>query len=100
MAALNKGDAAEYLKLKNTKTAAASGAFSKSLNEFSKNITEYSNDLVASAQSRTATMSVVYAALALLLIAVSLGAFLFMNRVILRRCARSVKASTRSRPAT
>ena len=84
MAALNKGDAAEYLKLKNTKTAAASGAFSKSLNEFSKNITEYSNDLVASAQSRTATMSVVYAALALLLIAVSLGAFLFMNRVILR----------------
>ena len=84
MAALNKGDAAEYLKLKNSKTAAASGAFSKSLNEFSKNITEYSNDLVASAQSRTATMGVVYAALALLLIAVSLGAFLFMNRVILR----------------
>ena len=83
MAALNKGDAAEYLKLKNTKTAAASARF-KSLNEFSKNITEYSNDLVASAQSRTATMSVVYAALALLLIAVSLGAFLFMNRVILR----------------
>ena len=81
MAALNKGDAAEYLKLKNNKTAAASG---KSLNEFSKNITEYSNDLVASAQSRTATMGVVYAALALLLIAVSLGAFLFMNRVILR----------------
>ena len=29
MAALNKGDAAEYLKLKNTKTAAASGAFSR-----------------------------------------------------------------------
>lgn len=27
MAALNKGDAAEYLKLKNSKTAAASGAF-------------------------------------------------------------------------
>ena len=27
MAALNKGDAAEYLKLKNNKTAAASGAF-------------------------------------------------------------------------
>jgi len=84
MAALDKGDSATYLTLKNTKTGAASGLFSKQLGEFADNINKYSQELVASARTQASVMAYVYIALAVLILAVSLGAFLFMNRVVLR----------------
>ncbi|MFY3136140.1 methyl-accepting chemotaxis protein [Achromobacter xylosoxidans] len=84
LGALDRGDNAEYLKLKNTKTAAASGAFSKQLTEFANTITTYSEERVASSRANGAVMTYVYLALALVILAVSLGAFLFMNRVVLR----------------
>ncbi|BEG73210.1 methyl-accepting chemotaxis protein [Achromobacter xylosoxidans] len=84
LGALDRGDNAEYLKLKNTKTAAASGAFSKQLTEFANTITTYSEEQVASSRANGAVMTYVYLALVLVILAVSLGAFLFMNRVVLR----------------
>jgi methyl-accepting chemotaxis protein-2 (aspartate sensor receptor) len=84
MSALEKGDAAAYLSLKNTKAGAASGAFSQRLSAFADNITAYSEELVGSARSQSATMAIVYVALAVVILAVWLGAFLFMNRVVLR----------------
>jgi methyl-accepting chemotaxis protein-2 (aspartate sensor receptor) len=84
MSALDKGDAAAYLTLKNTKAGAASGAFSQRLGAFADNITAYSDELVGSARSQSVTMAIVYVALAVLIVAVWLGAFLFMNRVVLR----------------
>ncbi|ASC69046.1 methyl-accepting chemotaxis protein [Achromobacter denitrificans] len=84
MAALDKGDAAAYLSLKNTKAGAASGAFSQRLSAFADNITAYSEELVGSARSQSATMAIVYLVLAAVILAVWLGAFLFMNRVVLR----------------
>ncbi|AXA77435.1 methyl-accepting chemotaxis protein [Achromobacter xylosoxidans] len=84
LSALDRGDNAEYLKLKNTKTAAASGAFSKQLTEFANTITAYSEEQVASSRANGAVMTYVYLALVLVILAVSLGAFLFMNRVVLR----------------
>ncbi len=84
MSALDKGDSAAYLDLKNTRAGAASGAFSKQLTEFAKDITSYSEEMVSSARSQAATMAIVYVVLAVLIIAVWLGAFLFMNRVVLR----------------
>ncbi|WP_116521464.1 methyl-accepting chemotaxis protein [Achromobacter insuavis] len=84
LGALDRGDNAEYLNLKNTKTAAASGAFSKQLTEFATAITTYSEERVAGSRSEGAVMAYVYLALVLVILAVSLGAFLFMNRVVLR----------------
>ncbi|CAB3880494.1 Methyl-accepting chemotaxis protein I [Achromobacter insuavis] len=84
LGALDRGDNAEYLNLKNTKTAAASGAFSKQLTEFATAITTYSEERVAASRSEGAVMAYVYLALVLVILAVSLGAFLFMNRVVLR----------------
>jgi methyl-accepting chemotaxis protein-2 (aspartate sensor receptor) len=84
MGALDKGDSAAYLSLKNTKAGAASGAFSKQLTEFANDINAFSEQQVQAARSQTSTMAFVYLALAVLILVVSLGAFLFMNRVILR----------------
>ncbi|MDH3065065.1 methyl-accepting chemotaxis protein [Achromobacter insolitus] len=84
MSALDKGDSAAYLDLKNTRAGAASGAFSKQLTEFAQDITSYSEEMVSSARSQAATMAVVYAVLAVVIVAVWLAAFLFMNRVVLR----------------
>ncbi|MEN4923159.1 methyl-accepting chemotaxis protein, partial [Achromobacter spanius] len=84
MAALDKGDAATYLSLKNTKAGAASGQFFKQLGDFAGNINKYSEEMVSSSRAQASTMAFVYIALAVLILAVSLGAFLFMNRVILR----------------
>ncbi|WP_338878539.1 methyl-accepting chemotaxis protein [Achromobacter veterisilvae] len=84
MSALEKGDSAAYLSLKNTKAGAASGAFSQRLSAFADNITAYSEELVGSARSQSATMAIVFIALAVVILAVWLGAFLFMNRVVLR----------------
>ena len=84
MAALDKGDAATYLSLKNTKAGAASGAFFKQLNDFSANINKYSQEMLQTSRAHASTMTYVYIGLALLILAVSLGAFLFMNRVVLR----------------
>ncbi|MDH0091942.1 methyl-accepting chemotaxis protein [Achromobacter mucicolens] len=84
MAALDKGDAATYLSLKNTKAGAASGAFFKQLTDFAANINKYSEDMVNASRAQASTMTYVYLGLALLILAVSLGAFLFMNRVVLR----------------
>ena len=84
MSALDKGDSAAYLDLKNTRAGAASGAFSKQLTEFAKDITSYSEEMVSSSRSQAATMAIVYVVLAVLIVAVWLGAFLFMNRVVLR----------------
>ncbi|WP_445658816.1 methyl-accepting chemotaxis protein [Achromobacter sp. NCFB-sbj8-Ac1-l] len=84
LAALDRGDNAEYLSLKNTRTAAASGAFSKQLNEFAATITTYSEEQVAASRAQATVMTYVYIALAVVILLVSLGAFLFMNRVVLR----------------
>ncbi|MGV2865124.1 methyl-accepting chemotaxis protein, partial [Achromobacter sp. AGC39] len=84
MGALDKGDAATYLTLKNTKAGAASGAFFKQLSDFAGNINTFSEQEVQAARSQASTMTFVYLGLAVLILAVSLGAFLFMNRVILR----------------
>ncbi len=84
MSALDKGDSAAYLDLKNTRAGAASGAFSKQLSDFAKDITSYSEEMVASSRSQAATMAIVYIVLAVVIVAVWLGAFLFMNRVVLR----------------
>ncbi|MDX3986620.1 MAG: methyl-accepting chemotaxis protein, partial [Achromobacter sp.] len=84
MGALDKGDAATYLTLKNTKAGAASGAFFKQLSDFAGNINTFSEQEVQAARSQASTMTFVYLGLAALILAVSLGAFLFMNRVILR----------------
>ncbi|KXJ64482.1 chemotaxis protein [Achromobacter xylosoxidans] len=84
MAALDKGDAATYLSLKNTKAGAASGAFFKQLSDFAANINKYSENMVNASRAQASTMTYVYIGLALLILAVSLGAFLFMNRVVLR----------------
>ncbi|QVQ28734.1 methyl-accepting chemotaxis protein [Achromobacter deleyi] len=84
MSALDKGDAATYLSLKNTKAGAASGLFFKQLGDFAGSINSYSEEMVSSSRTQAATMAYVYIALAVLILAVSLGAFLFMNRVILR----------------
>ncbi|MDF8365472.1 methyl-accepting chemotaxis protein [Achromobacter anxifer] len=84
MSALDKGDSAAYLDLKNTRAGAASGAFSKQLSDFAKEITSYSEEMVASSRSQAATMAIVYIVLAVVIVAVWLGAFLFMNRVVLR----------------
>ena len=84
MAALDKGDAATYLSLKNTKAGAASGAFFKQLTDFSANINKYSQEMLQASRAQASTMTYVYIGLALLILAVSLGAFLFMNRVVLR----------------
>ena len=83
-AALAKGDTAEYIRLKNAGAAVASGAFAKQLTEFSKGINAYSEREVQSARSHATTMGFVYGGLALLILIVSFGAFLFMNRVVLR----------------
>ncbi|KNE21020.1 methyl-accepting chemotaxis protein, partial [Achromobacter spanius] len=84
MAALDKGDAATYLTLKNTKAGAASGAFFKELTGFADNISTYSEHEVQAARAQASLMTYVYLGLAALIVAVSLGAFLFMNRVVLR----------------
>jgi len=84
MGALDKGDAAAYLSLKNTKAGAASGAFSKQLTEFANDINAFSEREVQSARNQASMMTYVYLALAALILVVALGAFLFMNRVILR----------------
>ncbi|WP_313619960.1 methyl-accepting chemotaxis protein [Achromobacter sp.] len=84
MDALDKGDSATYLSLKNTKAGAASGLFFKQLGEFAGNINSYSEEMVSSSRAQAATIAYVYIALAVLILAVSLGAFLFMNRVVLR----------------
>ena len=84
MGALDKGDAATYLTLKNTKAGAASGAFFKQLSDFAGTINTFSEQEVQAARSQASTMTFVYLGLAALILAVSLGAFLFMNRVILR----------------
>ncbi|WP_338619281.1 methyl-accepting chemotaxis protein [Achromobacter sp. E1] len=84
MTALDKGDAATYLSLKNTKAGAASGAFFKQLSDFAANINKYSENMVNASRAQASTMTYVYIGLALLILAVSLGAFLFMNRVVLR----------------
>ncbi|MDR6599160.1 methyl-accepting chemotaxis protein-2 (aspartate sensor receptor) [Achromobacter deleyi] len=84
MGALDKGDAAAYLSLKNTKAGAASGAFSKQLTEFANEINAFSERQVQSARDQASMMTYVYLALAALILVVALGAFLFMNRVILR----------------
>jgi len=84
MGALDKGDAATYLTLKNTQAGAASAAFFKQLNEFAGNINAFSEEQVQASRAQASTMAYVYLALAVLIVAVSLGAFLFMNRVILR----------------
>ena len=70
MSALDKGDSAAYLDLKNTRAGAASGAFSKQLGEFAKDITSYSEARVASSRSQAATMAIVYVVLAVLILAV------------------------------
>ncbi|AVJ27638.1 methyl-accepting chemotaxis protein [Achromobacter spanius] len=84
MAALDKGDAATYLSLKNTKAGAASGLFFKQLTDFAANINNFSEALVKSSRAQASTMTYVYIGLAVLILVVSLGAFLFMNRVVLR----------------
>ncbi len=84
MSALDKGDSAAYLDLKNTRAGAASGAFSKQLSDFAKDITSYSEEMVSSSRSQAATMAIGYIVLAVVIVAVWLGAFLFMNRVVLR----------------
>ncbi|MGO4398840.1 methyl-accepting chemotaxis protein [Achromobacter sp. PAB15] len=84
MAALDKGDAATYLTLKNTQAGAASAAFFKQLSAFASNINTFSEEQVQASRTQASTMTFVYLALAALILAVSLGAFLFMNRVILR----------------
>ncbi|CAB3899385.1 Methyl-accepting chemotaxis protein I [Achromobacter animicus] len=84
MAALDKGDAATYLSLKNTKAGAASGLFFKQLTDFAANINNFSEEMVKSSRAQASTMTFVYIGLAVLILAVSLGAFLFMNRVVLR----------------
>ncbi|WMD22613.1 methyl-accepting chemotaxis protein [Achromobacter seleniivolatilans] len=84
MGALDKGDSAGYLTLKNTKAGAASGAFAKQLTEFADSINAYSEQKVQEARAQASVMAYVYLALAVLILAVSLGAFMFMNRVILR----------------
>ncbi len=84
MAALDKGDAATYLSIKNTQAGAASGLFFKQLTEFAANINKYSDEMVSSSRAQATTMTYVYIGLALLILVVSLGAFLFMNRVVLR----------------
>jgi len=84
MAALEKGDTATYVSLKNTKTAAASGVLYKQITNFAANINKYSDDMVNASRRHASTMTYVYIGLALLILAVSLGAFLFMNRVVLR----------------
>ncbi|MFD4839100.1 Tar ligand binding domain-containing protein, partial [Achromobacter sp. NPDC058515] len=84
MSALDKGDSATYLSLKNTKAGAASGLFFKQLGDFAGDINTYSEEMVSSSRTQAAMMAYVYIALAVLILAVSLGAFLFMNRVILR----------------
>ncbi|CAB3651737.1 methyl-accepting chemotaxis protein [Achromobacter kerstersii] len=84
MAALDKGDAATYLNLKNTQAGAASAAFFKQLSAFASNINAFSEERVQASRTQASTMTFVYLALAALILAVSLGAFLFMNRVVLR----------------
>ena len=84
MGALDKGDAATYLSLKNTKAGAASGAFFKELTAFADNISAYSEQQVQASRAESTMMTYVYLGLAALILAVSLGAFLFMNRVVLR----------------
>ncbi|MEN5164745.1 methyl-accepting chemotaxis protein [Achromobacter kerstersii] len=84
MAALDKGDAATYLTLKNTQAGAASAAFFKQLSAFASNINAFSEERVQASRTQASTMTFVYLALAALILAVSLGAFLFMNRVVLR----------------
>ena len=84
MGALDKGDAATYLTLKNTKAGAASGAFFKELTTFADNISTYSEQQVQASRAESTMMTYVYLGLAALILAVSLGAFLFMNRVVLR----------------
>jgi methyl-accepting chemotaxis protein-2 (aspartate sensor receptor) len=84
MAALDKGDAATYLTLKNTQAGAASAAFFKQLSAFASNINTFSEEQVQASRTQASTMTFVYLALAALILAVSLGAFLFMNRVVLR----------------
>ncbi len=84
MAALDKGDAATYLSLKNTKAGAASGLFFKQLTDFAANINNFSEEMVKSSRAQASTMTFVYIGLAVLILVVSLGAFLFMNRVVLR----------------
>ncbi|MPS78109.1 MAG: HAMP domain-containing protein [Achromobacter sp.] len=84
MGALDKGDAATYLSLKNTQAGAASAAFFKQLSDFAGNINTFSEHEVQAARSQASMMTFVYLGLAALILAVSLGAFLFMNRVILR----------------
>ena len=84
MGALDKGDAATYLTLKNTKAGAASAAFFKELTAFADNISAYSEQQVQASRAESTMMTYVYLGLAALILAVSLGAFLFMNRVVLR----------------
>ncbi|MGE4439839.1 methyl-accepting chemotaxis protein [Achromobacter sp.] len=84
LAALDRGDNAEYLNLKNTRAAAASGAFSKQLTEFAHTINTFSAEQVATSRSQSAVMAYVYLGLLLVILAVSLGAFLFVNRAVLR----------------
>ncbi|MGE8706384.1 MAG: methyl-accepting chemotaxis protein [Achromobacter sp.] len=84
MAALDKGDAATYLSIKNTQAGAASGLFFKQLTDFAANINTFSEQMVSSSRAQASMMTYVYIGLALLILVVSLGAFLFMNRVVLR----------------
>jgi len=90
--ALERGDMEAYLKEKNTTGAAASQAFSQRLAAFMENINAYSVAAVEAARSQSATMAIVYPVLAVLILAVWLAAFLFINRAVLRPL-RSVSES-------
>ncbi len=82
--ALDKGDAAQYLQIKNTKAGAASGAFFARLNDFADKIQAYSQTILDQARSDSTTIRYIYIALLVLILAVSFGALLFVTRVVLR----------------
>ncbi|WP_144641667.1 methyl-accepting chemotaxis protein [Bordetella genomosp. 13] len=83
-AALSSKDSARYLEVKNNKVGAASVALAGKLDAFSANIQAMSEEALTHFRSQIRVADIAYVVMAVLVLAVAAGAFLFMTRAVLR----------------
>ncbi|SAI37907.1 methyl-accepting chemotaxis protein (pseudogene) [Bordetella ansorpii] len=82
--ALAAKDIARFQDLKSNKAGAASAALSTKLDQFSGNIQTMSERTLATFRSQIHLVNILYVVMAVLVLAVAAGAFLFVTRGVLR----------------
>ncbi|ANY15990.1 methyl-accepting chemotaxis protein [Bordetella pseudohinzii] len=88
MAALDRGDHAAYLDIKNRKAGAASAAFAAKQQGFSERIQKMSADTLAGVRQASRIMTLLYAAMIVLMVIVVASAFVYMTRAVVRPLQR------------